>query len=82
MAETVVEVVHYRDPDASCEMRVFVDGAEVSFNEVTIDTGAGYSLADWDEHRERALDGLSTKAHDLATRWFDSAEDKSEYIGG
>lgn len=80
MAETV-EVVHYRDPDASCQIRVFVDGAEVPFNEVTIDPGAGYSLADWEAHRERVVAGLSAEARDLARAWFDSAEANSEYIG-
>jgi len=79
MAETV-EVIHYRDPDSSCEMYVFVDGAKVSLREVTIDPGAGYSRSDWDEHRAESLDRLSPKAQEVATRWFDSAEE-SKYIG-
>ena len=82
MAETV-EVIHYRDPDSSCEMCVFVDGVEVAVTaEVTIDPGAGYSRADWDQQRAEGLAGLSPSARALATRCFDSAEDKSEYIGG
>ena len=81
MAETVVEVVHYRDSDSSCEMYVFVDGAAVSFREVTIDPGAGYGRSDWDEHRAESLDGLTPHARDLATRLFDEAEE-SAHIGG
>ncbi len=80
MAEKVVEVIHYRDSDSSCEMYVFVDGAEVSFREVTIDPGAGYSRADWDEHRVESLDGLSPAARELTTRLFSEAE-ASQYIG-
>ena len=79
----VVEVIHYRTPDYICEMRVFVDGVEVADAvEVTIDPGAGYSLGEWEEHREGSLAGLTPEAHKVAVQWFDSAEDNSEYIGG
>lgn len=76
----VVEVLHYRNPDVGCTMLVFLDGAMVSFCEVTIDPGAGYSRSDWDDHRAESLDRLSPNAQEVATRWFDSAEE-SKYIG-
>ena len=80
MAGTV-EVIHYRDSDSSCEIYVFVDGEEVAVTaEVTIDPGAGYSRADWDQHRAASLAGLTPHARDLGTRLFEEAE-ASEYIG-
>lgn len=80
MAETV-EVIHYRDPDSSCEMYVFVDGTAVAVTaQVTIDPGAGYSRADWEQHRAESLAGLTPAAHALGTRLFVRGE-SSEYIG-
>ena len=45
-----VEVLHVRDPDSSCDVRVWVNGIAVNVTYYEdIDPGAGYSLEDWDD---------------------------------
>lgn len=45
-----IEILHTRDPDASCEMTVWVDGVRVDNVTVEdIDPGRGYEGDDWDE---------------------------------
>lgn len=46
-----VEILHGRDPDSSCELTVFVDGARVeSVDVIDIDPGRGYERETWDEN--------------------------------
>lgn len=47
-----VEVMHDRDPDGYCTIRVWVDGVEVDAYEESIDPGAGHMRSEWDEHTE------------------------------
>jgi hypothetical protein len=44
-----VEVLHYRDPDGECEIRVWVNGDLVAVHEEDVDPGRGHELAEWDE---------------------------------
>ena len=45
-----IEILHHRDPDASCVLRVFVDGVEIQeYTVEDIDPGAGYEADEWDE---------------------------------
>lgn len=46
----VVTIVHVRDPDSSCSVRVFIDAVEQDWQEievVDIDAGCGYTAEDW-----------------------------------
>ena len=76
-----VEVIHYRIPDAYCVVSVIVDGKlQTDHTEVSIDPGAGYSRADWNEQRRLALDrGLTPAARDIVESSYEDA-DQSEYI--
>lgn len=50
-----IEILHQRDPDSACEVRVFIDGTEIDdsgVDYVSIDPGAGWDGADWDESAE------------------------------
>ena len=85
----IVEIVHYRDPDQSCDVAVFVDGIEVrerarlfegdSVRYVSIDPGAGYSRSDWDAARIEDMVGLSPDAQTKVGMCYDDA-DESRYI--
>jgi hypothetical protein len=44
-----VTILHVRDPDSACSMRVFVDGLEVESEEIDVDAGCGYDVEDWEE---------------------------------
>lgn len=44
------EVLHVRDPDSACNIRLWVNGVEVSFDEVSVDPGAGWLRSDWDDY--------------------------------
>lgn len=48
-----IEVLHGRDPDAACELTIFVDGERVAiFVEEDVDPGAGHDVESWDEHTD------------------------------
>lgn len=49
-----IEILHERDPDSECTIRVWVDGIETTdFSSGNIDPGRGWIAADWDDtHRE------------------------------
>lgn len=75
-----VEIVHYRDPDSSCEVAVFVDGVRVQdVTYVSIDPGAGYSRSDWDEGKTQDMLVLSANAAIQAALYYEDA-DESKYI--
>lgn len=42
-----VELFHDRSPDYECGMQLFIDGAQVTFTEYSIDPGAGHYWHDW-----------------------------------
>lgn len=44
-----VEVLHHRNSDSGCDLRVFVDGVEVGFTLESVDAGAGHERAEWNE---------------------------------
>lgn len=80
----LVEIVHYRDPDSSCDVAVFVDGERIADNDLTmisIDPGAGHSRGEWDFGRAEALatPRLSDAAHARALACFEDC-DESKYI--
>lgn len=47
-----IEILTVRDPDSYTEVYLFVDGVEIpnGYVEESVDPGAGYTLASWDEH--------------------------------
>lgn len=50
-----IEILHVRDSDSDCEMRVWIDGERVPSEDVFIedvDPGRGYTKEDWDENIE------------------------------
>lgn len=49
-----VTILHVRDPDSACDVRVFIDGVEQDWQDigiVDVDAGRGYTLEDWNESR-------------------------------
>lgn len=74
-----VEILHVRDPDSACGVRVWLDGVEVDADVVDVDPGRGYSREDWDESHEHEVhvegrSGLFAVAIDEAFR--EGAENK------
>lgn len=55
-AEPKVQVLHQRDPDSECDMRVFLGGVEVSqvVEVESLDPGAGYEKETYEENVQRA----------------------------
>lgn len=53
-----VEVLHERDPDSECNVRIWIDGVEAKVDYVDIDPGRGYTYEDWDESRDCARSKL------------------------
>jgi hypothetical protein len=56
-----IEIVTLRDPDASTEVWLFIDGEQVSFEENHIDAGAGYEWSDWVASRASDIASASDK---------------------
>lgn len=51
-----IQILHERDPDSDCSVRVFVDDVELHHSEfeyVDVDPGRGYDGADWDADTEQ-----------------------------
>lgn len=45
-----IEILHWRDPDSSCDIQVWIDGVEIRDLVVeNVDPGAGWEREDWDE---------------------------------
>lgn len=54
-----ITVLHHRDPDAECDVTVYVDGVRVPAEDVSvddIDPGRGYEREDYEENLELAHD--------------------------
>lgn len=49
-AAVKIELLHVRDPDSDCDIRLWIDGKQVAVECVDIDPGRGYSREDWDEN--------------------------------
>jgi len=52
MSSPRIEVAVVRDPDGGTDIQVFINGAGVSFEEFTVDAGAGFDQESWDAHVE------------------------------
>ena len=63
-----IDIIHQRDPDSSCDIEVWVDGARsnlsqhhragepIHVHEWSFDPGAGYSMDDFEENRQASVD--------------------------
>lgn len=51
-------VLHVRDPDGACSIRLFADGDEEfeDFDVIDVDAGRGYTAEDWAENLQWAQD--------------------------
>lgn len=70
------ELIHGRDPDSACDIRLLVDGVQVDDEEISIvsfDPGAGYDWTDFKESGQAAITDLSPAAAIVATAFLDSA---------
>lgn len=65
-----VEVVKTADDDGWVQVRVFVDGEEVTPCVHSVDAGAGWSWADWVAHREATLAAASAAARAVLVEAF------------
>ncbi len=77
-----VEILHEREPDGSCTVRVFVDGNETGFAYVSVDPGAGHTVSDWDEataHQADPARGYSESFRVAVTAAY-AAGRKSKYV--
>lgn len=78
----MIEILHVRDPDFACDMRVWVDGVEVTeFHVGDVDPGAGYTVDDWDETTAEAGTDMNLSAAFRAA-WLDVRTDyrDSRYV--
>lgn len=76
-----VEILHNRNPDAACDVQVFVDGVLVLPDRfVSVDPGAGYQRADWDEMKAAEFaEDMSPAFRSAVESSFETADD-SKYI--
>jgi hypothetical protein len=76
-----VEVFHYRDPDASCNVTVYLNGEQVTdLTAVSIDPGSGHSRQEWNENREHdESSDISPAFREEVMSGYDAA-DSSEFI--
>jgi hypothetical protein len=51
-----IDIIHMRDPDYGCEITVYVDGQSVNFEEWSFDPGAGYSMNDFEDNKQSAIE--------------------------
>lgn len=64
-------LIHTRDPDYPCEVRVFYQGYELTpVRMITLDPGAGYTKDDYDESRQTAVDEVKA----LGPQWGHAAD--------
>lgn len=70
-----IEIVHYRDSDSACDMRIFIDGVE-SYDTVTtyeFDPGAGHQCSDLTFGMEEELAAASDAVRPLVQSFYESA---------
>lgn len=75
---TTYKLIHLRDPDEGCEIRLFVDDVEVDFDVEDIDPGRGYKRDHWDD-RIAEYDGDDSNFGKAALEALENATD-SPYI--
>src|SRR3954465_9138950 len=84
MAEPRIDIVLYRDPDASTDLWVFVDGQPFKeFHLIEFDPGAGHQRSDVEENRAAILAAgeIPLAVRELAEEQFEIFE-CSPYIEG
>lgn len=66
-----VEIVSYRDPDCSTELRLFLDGTETTrYRWWEADPGAGHTLHEWrDSARHHAAEATPAAAEAIRRYW-------------
>lgn len=76
-----IEVLHVREPDEGCNVRVWVDGAETSAYIEDIDPGRGWQASEWDENRDSTLGNaeLSESFRDHAVMAYNAGRE-SKYV--
>lgn len=53
---TGIEVLHVREPDSACTVRIWIDGVEAtSLNSVDVDPLRGHTAEQWDENHRDAI---------------------------
>lgn len=70
-----IEVVGYRDPDASTDIAVFVDGKPFNAEVLIVDPGAGHELSTWRESRDEHAAAASPAASELIRQNYDAGEE-------
>lgn len=79
-----IDILHVRDPDSACDVRVFLDGEEQNWQEVDvvdIDPGRGYTLEDWEENIAWAEDMPESAFRDAVMEAYGTPPG-AEYIQG
>jgi hypothetical protein len=69
-----IEVVIVRDPDGDTDATMFLDGAELGYDdyeEHVIDAGRGHTYHDWVESRDAAIASASPAAAELLGQAYD-----------
>lgn len=80
-----IEILHGRDPDASCELTVFVNGEPSdSYAQQDVDPGAGHERASWDESTDLIAKTVhySEAFRTAVVNERNEAADHSQYIEG
>ncbi|WP_396908029.1 hypothetical protein [Mycolicibacterium sp.] len=76
-----IDVVHQRDPDASCDIAVYVDGQKVEFHDWDFDPGTGYTEADFEETKKSTLDDAPDFLKPVLAKAFDEMAPTYERLG-
>lgn len=80
-APPTIQVLHGRDPDSECDVRVWLDDTEATGFEVEdIDPGRGYNREDWDDRIASAKADASSFGRARLAMLLDNAS--SEHIRG
>jgi hypothetical protein len=75
-----IDIIHIRDPDCACDSEVYVDGKPVSDDESIIvelwdfDPGAGYSMDDFEEQKQGAVDNAPDFLKERIAAIYDQME--------
>lgn len=78
-----IEILHERDPDSDCSIRVWVDGVEVDASNLyvdDVDPGRGYSRADWNENVQGTRDADTSPSFKAAALAAYDAGFDSEHV--
>lgn len=76
-----VEILHERDPDSACSVRVWIDGQEVDGAHVDdIDPGRGYTEGDWQANVQKVLSADTSPEFKRAALAAYTESGDSEYV--